>query len=136
MYIVDCDADSVVAYDLESESVVAGYPFAADGDSIRPTEICIDNQGTLYVADNKGYTIYSKSQSSQTFTEMNLIGEDIIEPAGMHYDAANNRILICEYASSNAAIKALDLTNDSVYTILQTNIQNSLPIVVQYVANL
>ena len=128
LYIVDPGDDLVYEYDLISETVTDTFPLVHPEKYLYPHDIVYDSEGTLYVSDNRNNFIFEKNMSSASFTVMELSGEELIDPVGMYYDEPNNRIIIVEYADSNAAIKALDLNSDSVYTIKQTNLKHLISI--------
>lgn len=80
-----------------------------------------DASGNLYATDFSGKKIYKVITATQAFS---VIASSLVQsPNGIVYDQANNRCVFVNWGS-NAPIKAIDLTTNTVTTILTTTYSN------------
>jgi len=96
-------------------------------------DVTSDNNGHLFVTDvfgEKIIKVYLESQMYSTFVE----GNGILNPNGIIFDNANNRLLVCSYRP-NFPIQQVDLIDSTVSTILETNLHYSDGITIDEDAN-
>ncbi len=124
--------------------VVGSMLFGVDGSTVRGFDLDSENEVTsirisgarflnglasagnniLYTTDFTGKKIYKLDFSDLS----NPSSEEIVSntqstPNGIIYDGANNRLIYTSWGS-NAEIKQVDLSNNSVSTIINTNLGN------------
>jgi hypothetical protein len=83
--------------------------------------IASDGVEFLYVSDYSAKKIYKVSTVALSFTE--IVANTVTSPNGMWYDGDNNRVLFVNWGT-NAPIKAIDLSNNSVSTAATTSLGN------------
>ncbi len=80
-----------------------------------------DNSGNLYATDFSAKKIFKINIAAQTFS---AVATSLVQsPNGIVFDQANNRCVFVNWGS-NAPIKAIDLTTNSVTTIISTTNSN------------
>lgn len=83
-----------------------------------------DGGGNLYASDFGASKIYKIDVSDLSAPSYEVIVDDLgSTPNGLVYDAMNNRLVIAGWGS-NAPIKAVDLTDNTVTTLVTTNLGN------------
>ena len=114
------DGGTIRGYDLTSEQQVMSI--AIPGASFL-NGMTNDGNGTLYVTDFGAQEIHKidVSDLNNPSSEM-IVSNATTTPNGIIYDGANNRLLFTSWQSSNAPIKAVDLTDFSVSTVVTTNV--------------
>lgn len=80
-----------------------------------------DNQGNLFTTDFTGKVIYKINIANQT--SVSVASNLVQSPNGIIFDEANNRCVFVNWGS-NAPIKALNLDDNSVSTIITTAYTN------------
>ncbi|MDG1432434.1 MAG: hypothetical protein P8Q41_00370 [Saprospiraceae bacterium] len=124
--------------------IMAGYLFVIDGSTIRGIELGTENQvmtlnipgfnflngltndgvSTLYATAFLGKKIYKIDVSDIANPSYEVIVEDTgSTPNGIVFDGTNNRLIFVSWGN-NATIKAVDLTDNSVSTIVTTSVGN------------
>ena len=73
----------------------------------------------LFVSDLAGGRIYEIDLVGNSFTQL----VSVTSPNGVLYDAPNNRLIVCTW-STNAPIREIDLSNNSVSTLVTTPYTN------------
>jgi len=97
-------------------------------------DVTSDNNGHLFVTDvfgNKIIKVYLESQSYSVFVE----GNGIANPNGIVFDSEYNRLLVCSYRP-NFPIQAVDLSDSTVSTIIETDLSYSDGIIIDTEANI
>jgi hypothetical protein len=124
--------------------VLGDHLFVIDGSTIRGFELGTENEvmtlnissagflngmtndgvSTLYATDFSGKKIYKidVSDLSNPSSEV-IVSNTISTPNGIIFDGANNRLIFVNWGN-NAPIKAVDLSDNSVSTILTTSVGN------------
>ena len=87
---------------------------------IELNDVTADTSGYLYITDSSAGKIYRMKISDYSYT---TIVSGVTIPNGILFDAANNRVLFCQFIP-NAPIKQIDLSNFSVTTVLSTSLTN------------
>lgn len=124
--------------------VLGDHLFAIDGSTIRGYELASANQvmalnipgsfflngltndgvSTLYATDFSAGTIYKIDVSDLSAPSFEIIVNNTAStPNGIIYDGDNNRLIFVNWGG-NAAIKAVDLSDNSVSTIVSTSVGN------------
>lgn len=86
--------------------------------------ITSDNESNLYVTDFSTKKIYRVDISDlQNMTYEEIVSNTVTTPNGIIHDGDNNRLIFVSWGN-NAPIKAVDLSNYQVSTILTTNLGN------------
>ncbi|MFT5217742.1 MAG: hypothetical protein ACI83H_002883 [Glaciecola sp.] len=114
-------SNAIKGYDLTSEEEVMNLQIP--GVSFL-NGLSNDGLNTLYVSDFSAGKIYSIDVSdllNPTFTE--IVSNTEGTPNGVLFDEDNNRLLFVTWGS-NAQVKALDLSNNMVSTIITTSLSN------------
>jgi hypothetical protein len=83
--------------------------------------ITSDGSTMLYISDYTAKKIYSVNTSTLDYFE--IVANTVTSPNGMWYDGDNNRVLFVNWGS-NAPIKAIDLSDNSVSTAATTTLGN------------
>lgn len=124
--------------------VLGNHLFVIDGTTIRGFELDSENEvmtlnitgasflngltndgvSTLYATDFSGKKIYKIDVSDLSNPSAEIIVSNTIStPNGIIFDGANNRLIFVNWGN-NAPIKSVDLTDNSVSTILTTSVGN------------
>ena len=83
-------------------------------------DICPDNNGNFYVTDYINNTIYKVDISTDSITDLGL-QEFIKNPRCIEYDEENNRLILVSNIR-NCPIQAVNLNDNSVFTLMETDI--------------
>lgn len=81
----------------------------------------LDNKGNLFVTDMQKHCVYRINLKKGTY---NIFTDGLNSPNGLHFDEANNRLLVVSWGS-NAKIQAINL-NDSVLSDVVTTKMSDL----------
>ncbi len=82
-------------------------------------DVTADTSGNIYVSDSRARKIYRINPESGTYS---LFAEERLQnPNGLHFDAPNNRLLVCS-TRDNSPIQAISLVDSSVTTIVNTTL--------------
>jgi hypothetical protein len=112
-----CDGGDIKSFDLTTgvmvELVILGGSFL--------NGITSDGSTMLYVSDFTARKIYSVNTITLDYFE--IVANTVSTPNGMWYDGDNNRVLFVNWGTS-APIKAIDLSDNSVSTVLTTALGN------------
>ncbi len=81
-------------------------------------DITGDQSGYLYVTDCEADKIYKVRISDETYTT--FVNSDLGYPNGILYDAPNDRLLVTNCTSPNGPIKAVNMTDSTVSTVVET----------------
>ena len=66
VYVADCDMHSIIIFTTEGEHVTSfGERGAKKSDFICPIGVCVDEDGFLYVCDNKTASVLNVSCTSE-----------------------------------------------------------------------
>lgn len=124
--------------------VLGNHLFVIDGSTIRGFELDTENEvmtlqvnnaaflngltndgvSTLYATDFSNKTIYKIDVSDLSNPSHEIIVSNTVStPNGIIYDGDNNRLIFVNWGN-NAPIKAVDLSDNSVSTILTTSVGN------------
>lgn len=124
--------------------VLGNHLFTIDGTTIRGFELDTENEvmalnisganflngmtndgvSNLYVTDFSGKKIYKIDVADLSNPSFEIIVNNTIStPNGIVFDGANNRLIFVNWGN-NAPIKAVDLTDNSVSTIVSTSVGN------------
>ena len=112
-----CDGGSLKSFDLSSGSLVDNIAIGATF----LNGITSNGSDILYISDFSAKKIYSVNTSNLVYTE--IVTNTVSTPNGMWYDGDNNRVLFVNWGT-NAPIKAVDLSNNSVSTAATTSLGN------------
>ena len=114
-------SNAIKGYDLTSEEEVMNLQIP--GVSFL-NGLSNDGLNTLYVSDfsaNKIYSIDVSDLLNPTFTE--IVSNTEGTPNGVLFDEDNNRLLFVTWGS-NAKVKSVDLNDNTVSTVITTNLSN------------
>ena len=115
------DGNILRAFSLNTEDQISSVTIA--GSSFL-NGITTDGDSTVYMTDFSGKKIYRVDVSDiSNMTYDIIVNSTGSTPNGIVFDGENNRLIFVNWGS-NAAIKAVDLTNNSVSTIITTNLGN------------
>ncbi|MFT5384648.1 MAG: hypothetical protein ACI8VT_002201 [Saprospiraceae bacterium] len=115
------DNNVIRAYDLDTEALVGTLTIPGVSFLNGMTN---DGVSNLYVTDFGAGKIYKVDVSDfNNMTYEEIVSNTNSTPNGIVYDGDNNRLIFVNWGS-NAAIKAVDLNDNTVSTILTTNLQN------------
>ena len=124
--------------------VLGDHLFVIDGSTIRGFELTTENEvmtlqvntaaflngltndgvSTLYATDFSNKAIYKIDVSDLANPTYEIIANNLgASPNGIIFDGANNRLIFVSWGN-NAPIKAVDLSDNSVSTILTTSVGN------------
>jgi len=124
--------------------VLGNHLFVIDGSTIRGFELVSENEvmslnisgasflngltndgvSTLYATDFSGKKIYKIDVSDLANPSSEVIVSNTVStPNGIIFDGTNNRLIFVNWGN-NAPIKAVDLSDNSVSTILTTSVGN------------
>jgi Secretion system C-terminal sorting domain len=127
-----CEVSKILAYNLVDTSKVFTMPI----DLIPGVEIlydvATDTSGNLYFSSYENNYIIRMVIGSRIADTIAYVGENLEFPSAMIFDAPNNRMLYgtatWRYENDNdtlmSKLKALDLDNDSCYTIMELGFRN------------
>jgi len=105
----------IVGLDLTTAVTIMVRDFAAAGGC---HDITSDSSGFLYATDWGRGRIYKVNPVTNTYTVFVSAGLD--QPLGIHFDAFNNRLLVCSM-TDNFPIKAVDLIDSTVSVVRYTD---------------
>ena len=111
----------VKGYDLTTETQVMNLSIPGTGFL---NGMASDGSSTIYVTDFSNRSIFKidvSDLSNPSYEE--IVSNTVSVPNGIVYDGANNRLVFANW-QNNAAIKAVDLSNNAVSTIITTNLSN------------
>ncbi len=115
------DGNILRAYSLNTENQISSVTIT--GSSFL-NGITNDGDSTIYMTDFSGKKIYRVDVSDlQNMTFEVIVNNTVSTPNGIVYDEENNRLIFVNWGNS-AAIKAVDLTNNNVSTIITTTVGN------------
>jgi type IX secretion system substrate protein/SMP-30/gluconolaconase/LRE-like protein len=115
------DGDKIRVFDLELQ-VMQGFVTISGASFLNG--MTSDGGNNLYVTDFGAGKIYKVDVTfyyDMTYEE--IVSNTNSTPNGIVYDGDNNRLIFVNWGS-NAAIKAVDLSDNTVSTILTTNLAN------------
>jgi len=129
--IVYCGCDSTVrGFRLsDGEQVMNLWVYGVNN----LNDVTSDNDGYLYVTDVYGTKIIKVYPQTQTYSVF-VQGNGIYNPNGIIFDEDNNRLLVCSYRP-NFPIQAISLTDSTVITLLETELDNSDGITIDEIGN-
>ena len=107
----------VRGFDLETGQMVMDVHV---NDVSNLNDVTADTSGHLYVSDVYGSKIIKIIISTRMFSVF-VNAQGIIQPNGIYYDKLYNRLLICSFRA-NSPIQAVNLSDSTVSTIVNTNI--------------
>lgn len=113
------DGTTIKGYDLNTETEVMSLTI---GGALFLNGMGSNGVDKLWVSDFNGYDIYEIDVTSFAFPSFVKVADETDlgttnKPNGIVYDGTNNRILFVNWGS-NAPIKAMDLTNYNVTTVV------------------
>jgi hypothetical protein len=111
------DRTGLVVFDLTIDQKLATVPIAG---MVELNDVAADTSGYLYITDSSAGKIFRMRISDHSYT---TIINHVNIPNGILFDARNNRILFCQFIA-NAPIKAIDLDDLSVTTVLSSHFAN------------
>lgn len=115
------DNNRIKAYNLGDGSQLMNYQIP--GVSFL-NGMASDGEGRLWVTDFSLKKIHEVNVSDLNSPSQTVIVSNTVStPNGIVYDGSNNRLLFVNWGS-NASIKAVDLTDNSVTTVTTTNLGN------------
>ena len=115
------DGNVLRAFSLDTEAEVSSVTIA--GASFL-NGITTAGDSTVYMTDFSGKKIYRVDVSDiSNMTYEVIVNNTVSTPNGIIFDGENNRLIFVNWGN-NAAIKAVDLTDNSVSTIITTNLGN------------
>lgn len=113
----DGSYQGVVGYDLDTRCIV----FHSDIlEKELLNDITSDSDGNLYVTDCDTDIIYKVNTTDETYSAFVSSGLDY--PNGLLYDPENNRLLVSNCLLPGRPISAVDLSDGTVSTVVNTNI--------------
>ena len=107
----------VRGFDLETGQMVMDVHV---NDVANLNDVTADTSGNIYVSDVYGTKIIKVIISTGVFSVF-VNGNGIIQPNGIYFDKANNRLLVCSFRA-NSPIQAVNLSDSTVSTVVNTNI--------------
>lgn len=114
-------SNRVKGYNLTTETLVMDAAIPGAGFL---NGMASDGVSTIYVTDFSNRSIFKIDVSDlSTPIVEEIVSNTISVPNGIVYDSANNRLVFVNW-QGNAAVKAVDLTTNSVSTIITTNLAN------------
>jgi hypothetical protein len=112
-----CDGGDIKSFDLTTgvmvEQIILGGTFL--------NGITSDGATMLYISDFTAKKIYSLNTAALDYFE--IVANTVSTPNGMWYDGDNNRVLFVNWGT-NAPIKAINLSDNSVSTVVATELGN------------
>jgi len=112
---VGCES-RVKGYDLTTGTQVMNV-LVPEAENLN--DVVADTSGFLYSSDVWGNTIYKFNLTTHSYSP--FATDDIFNPNGLYFDAANNRLLLCSYRY-NSPIQAISLEDSTVTTLMSTDI--------------
>jgi len=121
MYILDgilyvTDITRVKGYNIEDKTQTMNIEIPG---SAWLNDITGDGSGSLYISDTDTGNIHLLVIATGIISTF----ANTSSPNGLLYDINNNRLLVCSWGN-NANIKAIDLTNQTVSTVINTGFSN------------
>ena len=107
----------VMGFDIGTRMMTINIPVPVQG---MVNDLIADNNGFLYVSDfydNKIYKVHLESESVWLFAANNLP-----MPNGLEFDAVNNRLLVSCQNAAGRPIRAVDLADSTISTVIYTNL--------------
>lgn len=122
MTIVDdflfvADIGGLVKFDLTTDEKISSIYIAG---MYELNDVTADTSGYLYITDSSAGRIFRMRISDSSYE---TIASGLAIPNGILFDAPNNRVLFCQFVY-NAPIKAIDLDDLSITTVLSSSFRN------------
>ena len=117
-YLYFTDVTYVRKADLNTGALISSYSIT--GASFLNDIVHLN--GYFYISDNQASKIFKFNLGNETIASI-IDPPTIINPNGLAYDTLNNRI-VCVSFRVNSPIQGIHLTNDSVFLIAPTNLNN------------
>lgn len=115
------DGKMIRGFNLNSETQVMGTSILS---ATFLNGMTNDGEGNLYLTDFVGRKIYKIDVSNLSNPQVEvLVNNTVSTPNGIVYDGENNRLIFVNWGS-NAAIKMVDLSDNSVSTLATTTFGN------------
>jgi len=110
--------NQLVAYQLSDGAPVVGIPVSG---AQLLNAMAVDTSGYIYASDRNPNRIYRFKLSDNTYTIFKDDDPDLFMPLGLHFDAAENRLIVTARDGDQGTLKAVSLPDGTVSDLLTSN---------------